>query len=164
MKARTRQSPKNTRRINDASDTEFPLDASVGALVRYTHRAFADDLQTHLQQHEVNVGMWYFLRALWEDDGLTQRELSRLIGVSEPTAAQQLKKMEANQLISRQPSTSDRRKIHVHLTQKGRALRQKLIPYALEVNAAATEGIDMQDLDHLRRTLEKILHNLSQRS
>ena len=72
--------------------------------------------------------------------------------------------MEADQLISRQPSTSDRRKIHVHLTQKGRALRRKLIPYALEVNAAATEGIDMQDLDHLRRTLEKILHNLSQRS
>ncbi len=53
-------------RVRNAID--FPLNASIGALIRFTHRAFADDLQAHLLEHRVNVGMWYFLRALWEQD------------------------------------------------------------------------------------------------
>jgi len=148
-------------RVRNAID--FPLDASIGALIRFTHRAFADDLQAHLLQHRVNVGMWYFLRALWEKDGLTQRELSRLIGVTEPTALQQLRKMQADGLIERRPSQQDRRKIHIHLTRRGRALRRKLVPYAVEVNGAALEGLELREIEQLRRTLQKVRNNLQQR-
>jgi len=146
------------------TDTDFPLDQSIGALIRFTHRAFAEDLQSHLSEHEVSVGMWYFLRALWEKDGLTQRELSRLIGVSEPTAVQQLRKMEAQGLIERRPSASDRRKTHIHLTRRGNALRGKLVPYAKTVNAAALDGISEREIARLRLTLDKIRANLEQRS
>lgn len=143
---------------------DFPLDASIGALVRFTHRAFADDLQAHLLEHRVNVGMWYFLRALWEEDGLTQRELSRLIGVTEPTALQQLRKMQADGLIERRPSQSDRRKVHIFLTRQGRSLRRKLMPYAMEVNAAALEGLDSREIRQLHQTLQKVRGNLQRRN
>ena len=147
----------------ERSDIEFPLKASIGALIRFTHRAFADDLQAHLLEHRVNVGMWYFLRTLWEEDGLTQRELSRLIGVSEPTALQQLRKMEADGLIERRPSKSDRRKVHIHLTRRGRVLRHKLVPYAIDVNEAALEGLDPREIEQLRNTLQKVRENLGRR-
>ncbi len=142
---------------------DFPLEASIGALIRFTHRAFADDLQAHLLAHRVNVGMWYFLRALWERDGLTQRQLSRSIGVTEPTALQQLRKMQADGLIERRPSQQDRRKIHIHLTRRGRALRHKLVPYAVEVNEAALEGLDPREVRQLQITLQKVRNNLRRR-
>jgi MarR family transcriptional regulator, organic hydroperoxide resistance regulator len=141
----------------------FPLQESIGALIRFTHRGFADDLQAHLHEHLVNVGMWYFLRALWEQDGLTQRELSRAIGVSEPTTVQQLRKMEDQGLIERRRSSNDRRKTHIFLTRKARGLRRKLIPYAREVNDAALENISSLEIDRLRATLEKIRNNLRRR-
>lgn len=142
---------------------DFPLAASVGAAVRRTHRAFAEDLQARLAVHAVNVGMWYFLRILWEEDGLTQRELARRIGVSEPTAAQQLARMARQGLIERRPSRADRRKLHVHLSAAGRALRRELLPYAVEVNAAALAGIGAREIAALRATLDKICANLATR-
>ncbi|MFT4560853.1 MAG: DNA-binding MarR family transcriptional regulator [Gammaproteobacteria bacterium] len=153
---------RHSRGIADQS-YDFPLQDSIGALIRFTHRGFADDLQAHLHQHLVNVGMWYFLRALWEQNGLTQRELSRAIGVSEPTTVQQLRKMEAEGLIERRRSSNDRRKTHIHLTKKARALRRKLIPYAREVNDAALQNISSAEIGRLCATLEKIRSNLRRR-
>ena len=63
----------------------FPPEASIGFLVRDTHRAFSRVLGAAIADAGVTIGMWFFLRALWEEDGLTQRELSRRIGMTEPT-------------------------------------------------------------------------------
>ena len=144
-------------------DIEYPLAASVGAAIRFTHRAFAQDLQAHLAEHHVNVGMWFFLRTLWEEDGLTQRELSRRVGAMEPTTVQQLRKMEDLGLIVRRRSTADRRKVHVHLTRAARALRRQLLPYAVDVNAAALAGLKVHEIEALQATLAKIRNNLQQR-
>ncbi len=144
-------------------DAAFPLAASVGAAIRYTHRAFAQDLQAHLAQHHVTVGMWFFLRTLWEEDGLTQRELSRRVGAMEPTTVQQLHKMEQQGLIERRRSIADRRKVHVHLTRAGRALRAPLLPYAAAVNGAAVHGLTAQEIAALKKTLVRIQANLLQR-
>ena len=141
-------------------DAEFPLAASVGAAIRFTHRAFAQDLQAHLAQHRVTVGMWFFLRSLWEEDGLTQRELSGRVGAMEPTTVQQLRKMELQGLIERRRSTADRRKVHVHLTRAGRALRTQLLPYAATVNAAALTGLSVREIAALKTTLARIQANL----
>lgn len=151
--------------MQDALDTAaaFPLAASVGAAIRFTHRAFAQDLQAHLARHHVTVGMWFFLRTLWEEDGLTQRELSRRVGTMEPTTVQQLHKMEEQRLIERRRSTADRRKVHVHLTRAGRALRAQLLPYAAAVNDAALEGLDAREVAALKSTLARIQANLLRR-
>lgn len=143
--------------------TDFSLAASLGAAIRFTHRAFAQDLQSHLAAHDIPVGMWFFLRALWEDDGLTQRELSRRVGIMEPTTLQQLRSMETKGLIERRRSTVDRRKIHVHLTRAGKALKPDLLPYAREVNLAATAGFSAEELTLLRRLLDRIQKNLALR-
>ncbi len=150
-------------RDTPSEDPAFPLAASVGAAIRFTHRAFAQDLQAHLARHHVTVGMWFFLRTLWEEDGLTQRELSRRVGAMEPTTVQQLHKMEQQGLIERRRSTADRRKVHVHLTRAGRALRAPLLPYATAVNEAALEGLSSQEIAALKKTLARIQTNLLQR-
>jgi MarR family transcriptional regulator, organic hydroperoxide resistance regulator len=64
---------------------DLPLEKSVGYQVRMTHRALQRFLQAKIGPHGVTLGMWYFLRILWQEDGLTQRELSNRIGTREPT-------------------------------------------------------------------------------
>ena len=141
----------------------FPLEASVGALLRMTHQAYAQDLQNYLMSHDLPVGMWFYLRALWQEDGLTQRELSRRVGATEPTTAQQLANMERQGYVTRRRSSADRRNSHVFLTAAGLRLRERLLPYAIEVNATALEGISKADVGQLKKLLERIRANLARR-
>ena len=65
--------PLRTRAQDPVSDPlestlTFPPDQSVGYLLRDTHRAFMRILQTRIAADNVTVGMWFFLRALWEED------------------------------------------------------------------------------------------------
>ena len=138
----------------------YPPDQSVGYLMRETHRAFLRALGARISRHGVSIGMWYFLRALWEEDGLTQRELSRRVSMMEPTTATALESMERRGLISRTRNAEDRRKINIHLTDRGRRLREVLLPYAMEVNRVALAGIPARQIPLLRQQLGLIKRNL----
>jgi len=142
------------------SDADFPPDQSVGYLVRETHRAFLRALGARVSRHGVSIGMWYFLRALWEEDGLTQRELSRRVRMMEPTTATALESMERRGLISRARNSHDRRKVNIRLTEEGRRLRAVLLPYAIEVNLVALAGISAKKIPLLREQLDRIKRNL----
>jgi DNA-binding MarR family transcriptional regulator len=61
----------------------------------------------------VTRGHWYFLRALWVEDGLTQRELSARVGMMEPTTVIALKGLEKAGLVRRARSRKDARRVHV---------------------------------------------------
>lgn len=143
--------------------SDFPLSESTGAMVRMTHLAFAQDLQNHLANFDIPVGMWFYLRALWEEDGITQRELSKRVCATEPTTALQLVKMEERGYIERRRSEIDRRNSHVHLTARGRALQAKLLPYAVMVNASATAGLTAKEVAQLHSLLAKLRENLEAR-
>lgn len=139
---------------------DFPPDQSVGYLMRETHRAFLRALGARVSRHGVSIGMWYFLRALWEEDGLTQRELSRRVRMMEPTTATALESMERRGLISRTRNSEDRRKVNIRLTDEGRRLREVLLPYAMEVNQVALAGISAKKIPLLRDQLDRIKRNL----
>ena len=139
------------------------MERSIGSQVRRTARLFAQDLQAALAPQDVPVGMWYFLRVLWEQDGLTQREISERVGATAPTAVEQLRNMEKRGLISRRANPDDRRKVHFELTEAGWLLETKLISYAAEVNAAALEGLTEGEIGFLRLALLKIQENLTKR-
>jgi len=139
---------------------EYPPGQSVGYLMRQTHRAFLRALGARISRHGVSIGMWFFLRALWEEDGLTQRELSRRVSMMEPTTATALESMERRGLISRTRNSRDRRKINIRLTDRGRRLREVLLPYAMEVNRVALAGIPAGQIPPLCEQLVRIKRNL----
>ena len=130
-------------------------------IVKLTMRAFHRALQMRLAEHGVSVGHWTFLRALWQTDGLTQRELSEEAGLAEPTTFTAVKAMERRGYVVRRPAEGDRRKRQVFLTPRGRALEAKLVPLAEDVNAVAVRGLAASDVARTRRTLLALLGNLS---
>ena len=130
-------------------------------LVKDAMRAFDRSLEMRLAEHGVPLGHWRFLRVLWETDGLTQRELSREAGVMEPTTFVALKTMTSRGLVVRRQLAGNRRKVHVFLTAKGRALKAKLVPLAQEVNRQAVRRVPPSEIAATRRTLLAVLDNLA---
>jgi DNA-binding MarR family transcriptional regulator len=130
-------------------------------LVKDVTRAFVRALQTRLGRHSVPFGHWAFLRILWETDGLTQRELSDHAGVMEPTTFAAIKAMERLGYIVRKRRGDNKRNIYIHLTPKGRLLKDKLVPMAEEVNNIGVRGINPADVATTRQTLLSVLSNLA---
>lgn len=131
-------------------------------LVRDAAKGLMRALHMRLAEHGVSFGHWTFLRILWEQDGLTQRELSERAGVMEPTTFAALKAMEKLGYIRRRQTPDDKRKMFVHLTPRGRALKAKLVPLALDANGIAIRGASAADVSTTRRTLLKMIENLAE--
>lgn len=129
-------------------------------IIREAARALVRALTVRLARHGVSFGHWAFLRILWERDGLTQRQLSEMAGVMEPTTFAALKTMEALGYIERRQLPENRKNVYVHLTPQGRALKKKLEPLAEDVNKVATRGLKAAELATTRRVLLAMLDNL----
>lgn len=130
-------------------------------LIRDVSRAQMRALQDRLDAHGVSFGHWSFLRILWVQDGLTQKSLSDLAGVMEPTTFSAMKAMEAQGLIERRHLPGNRKSIHVFLTNSGRQLEKKLVPLAEEVNAISVAGLTSSQVQMVRSALMKVLANLA---
>jgi MarR family transcriptional regulator, organic hydroperoxide resistance regulator len=136
-------------------------DDRLAHLVKDATRALVRALQMRLVEHGVSFGHWAFMRILWEHDGLTQRSLSAQAGVMEPTTFSALKAMEQLGYVKRRRMPENRKNIYVFLTAKGRALKEKLVPLAEEVNRIAVSGIPATDLARSREILLAIIENLA---
>ena len=129
----------------ESEGTAFVIDQNIGHLAALAARLFSKALGARLADYSVSAGQWPTLLHLWEEDGLTQKELSHRIQVEEPTTARTLDRMERDGLVRRERSRRDKREINVRLTQRARELQDDLIPCAQEVNARATHGLSPDD-------------------
>lgn len=153
-------------------DTETPDQAAqtlkdayaqerIAHLLRLCARGFNRSLARQLAEHDISFGQWVFLRILWKQEGLTQRELSELANLTEPTVHTALAKLEQQEIVVRRTEDGNRRKQHVYLTERGWSLQEVLEPLAVEANEAGLRGLDAQDRDRLHDVLLTILANLT---
>ncbi len=141
-------------------DPDFFLASSTGYQIRKTQRLQERFLQELIAPHDIQVGMWYFLRILWIEDEITQRELSRRVGASEPTTLEQLKKMQQRGLINRLKSKTDRRELRVVLTPEGRALKSVLLKYVIESNRVPLRGFSKTEIERFHDYLHRFRENI----
>ena len=167
---------KGTRKTGKSSSTpaagpDAPVSSSrnwrdaipndrLGHVVKELLRSLTRGLQIRLMDHSVSHGYWAFLRVLWEHDGITQRELAEMAGVTEPTTYSALRAMESLGYVTRKKLPSNLRNVCIELTPQGRALKTTLIPLAEDLNAVAVSGIPEEDLVIFRRTALEMMKNL----
>lgn len=130
-------------------------------LIRDVARAQMRALQLRLSAHGVSFGHWTFLRILWTQDGLTQRELSDLAGVMEPTTFTAVKAMESMGLIERRQLAGNRKNMHVFLLPAGRSLEKLLVPLAEEVNRVSVQDVPERSVAIVRKSLLAMIENLA---
>ncbi len=133
---------------------------SIAWLIRDIHRLYTATLEPLVSREGVTVCHWYYLRILSEHDGLTQRELSEKVGVHPNTAVPALDNMEKHGLVTRVRHASDRRRMSVHLTPKGRRLRNEMIPDVKAMLYRSIADLRPAELDTFFKVMYRIEQNL----
>jgi DNA-binding MarR family transcriptional regulator len=132
-----------------------------GLLIRDTLRVFSRCLQEALAEHDVSVAQWYVLRILWEQEGITQIELSQRIGVEKAGVNSLVEGMVRQGLILPRRNETDRRKVNLFLSERGWALKEVLLPCASLINTIAGEGLAEGDIAVMHRVLKAMAVNLA---
>lgn len=128
--------------------------------IREIHRQFGRVLQQRIGELGLTLGTWYFLRALWEEDGLSQRELSQRIGTMEPTTVSALNAMERLGLVRRERDPHDKRRRRVYLTDHGRSLKGEALGILGALDRQALLGFGGADAGQLHALLDAVSENL----
>lgn len=135
-----------------AASREFVIEDSLGYLVNRVARSLAHQLAEEIRPAGVYIGQWAVLMFLWARDGMSQADLSRVVAIEPPTMVRTIDRMVRDGLVTRMADPADGRVSRIHLTDRGRALRDELVPKAVAVNAtnlgrlSATEGRTLQRL------------------
>lgn len=135
----------------------FDKTRSAGFLANHMARLFAKGLQQNIRTLGLAPAQFMTLLALWEQDGLAQRELVERLDVEQATIANTLARMERDGLIERRADPRDGRSQSIHLTPKALAMREPATAAARAVNEEALAGLSEKErlafLDLARRVI-----------
>jgi len=141
----------------EGTPNEFVIEDSLGYIVNRLARSMAHQLGEELRPAGVGIGQWAVLMFLWARDGMSQAELSRVVAIEPPTMVRTIDRMVRDRLVTRTPDPADGRISRIYLTDRGRSLRDELVPKAVAVNAANLGRLTDSEVRTLRRLLGKLL-------
>ena len=134
--------------------------SSAGYLANNLARLLVEVLRKRIAPLGIVPGQFPALLALWEKDGLTQKELLAVLDIEQATLANTLTRMERDGLITRKEHPADARARTIHLTQQGLLIRDQAHQTAMQINKEilADFSDDEADafLDYMRRVIGKI--------
>ncbi|MBG6147787.1 DNA-binding MarR family transcriptional regulator [Labrenzia sp. EL_142] len=135
----------------------FSRETSPGYLVNHLARLFANALQEKIKPLGLSTGVFPIMIHLWENDGLTQKELVERVGIEQATMANTLARMERDGLVYRQQDPKDRRIRHTWLTENGRALQNPTLTIAMEQNRSALAGLSKTEQQQIIALISKAI-------
>lgn len=115
-----------------------------------------------LQAHGLTEQQWRILRVLVEAGSLEPREIVHLCGISSPSLAGILARMEAQGLVSREGLAHDRRRQAVSATAKSRRLVRRMAPQIEAVYAGLEARLGAPAVDQLYAVLDGVLATLGE--
>ena len=99
------------------------------------------------------------LHVLWENDGISNRELSKKSGLAMSSLTTMLERMEEKKLLERKADENDKRKILIFLTDYAKSLKSKYDEISDKMTEISFEGISDEERLAFEATLEKVLYN-----
>lgn len=100
---------------------------------------------------------WRVLRVLWDEQALTLTRLAALTLIPPPSLVGIVDRMERAELVTRQRSEADRRKVNVVLTSQGAALEDEIMPRVASAYAELKRSVDADTWDRVLAGLNAIV-------
>ena len=133
---------------------------NTSTLIKKANRLLVKKANELLAAYDINHAYTFFLMELYQQDGLTQSELRKRIGIEQPTAVRTLDRMERDGFINREQNPNDRRALHIKLTEKGRNLEETILNAAKELNKLALQGFSKDEQQMLLQLIQRVNSNL----
>ncbi len=144
------------------NDEHLHIQDSLGLMIHRTALALKSALQRRFRDHGIGITaeQWVIIRHLWEEEGLSQREIGERAAKDKPNITRMLDALERKRLIFRQPDPRDRRKFCIYLTKEGKLLHERLLPLTLAFRKLVTQGLPEPEVDRIKDILAKINTNI----
>ena len=139
---------------------QLKLDNQLCFPIYAASRLITREYQPHLDKLGITYPQYLVLMVLWEHESLTVNEISKKLILNTNTITPLLKRMEALQLIVRQRSDSDERKVIVTLTEKAKQLQYKAADIPENLAASLAGKLDIDELIDLKEKLHQIIQYL----
>jgi len=118
--------------------------------------AFARDIKSL----GVTLPMWRVMVALWESGDQRLGDLAESTSIDLSTLSRLLITLQRKAYVVRSRDSNDGRALSVSLTDKGRAMTERIIPIAAHYEDVAARGISPTDLRRLRSMLTTLFSNI----
>jgi DNA-binding MarR family transcriptional regulator len=143
---------------------DFDLAHSIGYQINRTAlRLKTELLKQFLEQgFDITTEQWQVLNHLWEEDGLSQKQISQKSFKDYGNISRILNVLQRKGFVTRSVDQKDQRYYRIHLTDEGLALQQPMTSIAIGILESAKRGISEEEIDLLIRLLNRIYDNLSE--
>lgn len=117
-----------------------------------------------LEELEITYPQYLVLMVLWETDEMTVNFIARKLILDTNTITPLLQRMEKLGILKRKRSDADERKVIVHLTEKGKRMREAaaLVPGKL-AESLDTGSMEMGEVIRLRDILNGLIESMMAR-
>jgi homoprotocatechuate degradation regulator HpaR len=100
---------------------------------------------------------WRVLRVLWEHEAVTINCLAELTLIPAPSLVGIIDRLERDELVIRQRSLADRRKVNVVLIARGLELEDQVMPRVAAAYAGLKQSVDSATWDLVLEGLQEIV-------
>lgn len=126
----------------------------------YVAKLLRERVDATLAEHGGSFPMWLALVHVGQEPGISQRQLAERMTVEGPTLTHHLERFEADGLIDRTRSATDRRVVHVHLTPAGERKLAELREVMGDFDADLRGLFTPRQTAALERALQRLQHHL----
>lgn len=135
-------------------------DEQIGMLTNKTNRKMLRFLNSKLQKYDITPEQWNVLLSLSKEEKVNQKQLSKKVDKDQATLVRILDILEKKELVERKSSKEDRRVFFIDVTDRGRELVNKLIPFISDIFEQMLNDISIEEIDTYRKVLMKINENI----
>lgn len=125
-------------------------------LVSHLNLTLQNELDERLKRYQLDVKLWPVLFALWQEEGISQTELSKRCDVANYTMTRLLDQLQVQRLITRHQEADDRRSFQIFLTDNGKALEHDLVHEAEWVSDNVLSVLNEQEQILFMALLNKV--------
>jgi len=136
------------------------LEDRVATAIRMASRLIAQTVGAELGRLGLRIAQLPVLLILSANEGLTQTEIARRVGVEQPTMALTLRRMERDGLITRTRDPLDGRRSHINLTPIAAAAEPRLTALRSEIEEKALLGFTDEEREALLGYVLRVAENL----
>jgi MarR family transcriptional regulator, organic hydroperoxide resistance regulator len=129
-------------------------------LIRDTRLLLTNQIESRIAQQGVPLRIWFPLRVLYQNEGITQRELGRMLGYGDAHAGVIVRVMQRRRLVSRRQSRIDKRRIDLYLTPAGIKMARQTLRVMRTINAQIVAGFSAAEARSLKVLLSRARENL----
>jgi homoprotocatechuate degradation regulator HpaR len=133
-----------------------PFARALPMMLYRTLGAVLPEFRAVFARFDLTEPQWRVLRVLWEQDGTPVAELAVMTLISAPSLVGVIDRLQRAGLVERRPSARDRRQVHVHLTNRGRALERRVRPLVEAAYARLQNALTAAEWRGLYESLDRL--------